>query len=253
MGSKCKCSHNAGLQVAIGTVKDTGTKPALQFEFNILLSANFCCSAGHICYHRNNSCFHSAKFSVITGYLLCSFLAIPISKMLDWFLKTNWQAATKYWSANCMYFFKCPGLKTSIIKFLSSQHKILIGTWKSTSDKGAFPLKSVGMLLSTSKGWEGCPQQAHPFYSLIDANLLTWKWNMWVRTKRAHVCAAQDQPRSVIFGQLHKRQEGGALLSPSVGSAGLQPTIRRGFQRGGTGLPEGLSASYSRLLKGKRK
>lgn len=37
-------------------------------------------------------------------------------------------------------------------------------------------------------------------------------------------------PRSVIFGQLHKRQEGGALLSPSVGSAGLKPGIRRDFR-----------------------
>lgn len=89
MGSKCQCSHNAGLQVAIGTVKDTGKKPGLQFDFNILLSAHFCCSAGHICYHRNNSCFHSAKISVITGYLLRSFLARAISKMLDQFLKTN--------------------------------------------------------------------------------------------------------------------------------------------------------------------
>lgn len=116
MGSKCKCSHNAGLQVAIGTVKDTGKQPGLQFDFNILLSAHFWCSAGYVCYHRNNSCFHSAKFSVITGYLLCSVLAITISKMLVQFLKTNWQETTKYWSANCMYCLKCPGLKTSIIK-----------------------------------------------------------------------------------------------------------------------------------------
>lgn len=36
MGSKYQSSHNAGLQVAIGTVKDTGKKPGLQFDFNIL-------------------------------------------------------------------------------------------------------------------------------------------------------------------------------------------------------------------------
>lgn len=157
-----------------------------------------------------------------------------------------------------MYCLKCPGLQTSITKqclilSLPVSTKYWLAHGKAHQTKELFPLKSVGMLLSTSKGREGCPQQAHPFYSLINANLLTRKWNMWVRTKRAHFCAAQDQPRSVIFGQLHKRQEGGALLSPSVGSAGLQPSIRRGFQQSGTGLPEGLSASYSRLLRGKRK
>lgn len=113
--------------------------------------------------------------------------------------------------------------------FPSRQKKILTSTWT----KELFLLKSVGMLLSTSKGREGCPQQAHPFHSLTNADMLTWKWNMWVRPKRAPFCAALEQPRRVTFGQLHK-EGGGALLPGSVGSAGLQSSIRRGFQQGGT-------------------
>lgn len=40
----------------------------------------FCCSAGYICYHRNNCWFHSARFSVLTGCLLHSILVT--AKML---------------------------------------------------------------------------------------------------------------------------------------------------------------------------
>ena len=67
----------------------------------------FCCSAGHIRYHRNNCWFHSARFSVITeSCLLCSFLAI--TKMLDQFLKTNKQTTTKLLICKLHVLFEMP-------------------------------------------------------------------------------------------------------------------------------------------------